>query len=91
MLIVGWGGDVKELGPGPLIYCQHCNNTRRWRVVQARKKVTLFFVPVAKWSAKYFMACPVCLHGVEFETREEAQKVLAKALQEAGGIHLAGE
>lgn len=89
MLILGWGGEVKDLGPGPILSCPNCNNTTRWRVIQQRKKATLYFIPIARWSAKYFMLCPTCSHGVQFDTREEAQDTLAGALHQEGAIQAA--
>lgn len=89
MLIFGWGGDVKDLGAGPVVNCPNCKNTTRWRVIRQQKKATLYFVPVAKWSARYFVLCPTCSHGVQLETREKAQEVLASALRQEGAIHAA--
>jgi len=76
-MIVGWGNSGKTLGLGPERDCDRCNNRSSWVVVENSKKVRLYFVPVAKWNAEYFMACPVCKNAVELGSREQAQAVVA--------------
>ena len=57
------------------------NNLSTWQVVKTSKKISLFFVPVAKWSHEYFMVCPVCSAALQMASAAQAQAVLAAALQ----------
>jgi pyruvate-formate lyase-activating enzyme len=86
LFIFGWGGQSKVLGDGYTLMCPNCHNARSWRVVKTNKKVSLFFVPVVKWDAKYLMVCPVCSAGFELESQVQAQEVLATALQQNAAL-----
>jgi hypothetical protein len=81
-VIFGWGGAKKILGDGLALLCPNCHNARTWQVIRTSKKATLFFVPVAKWSQKYWMVCPVCSAALELESQEQAQAALAAAIQQ---------
>lgn len=82
--LIGWGGSSKVLGDGFNLDCPNCHNSRTWRVIQTGRKATVFFVPVANWNTRYWMACPICSAAVELESCEQAQDVLASALQQNG-------
>lgn len=79
--IFGWGNSDKTLGEGCTLECPNCHNVRRWTVIERSQKASLFFVPVAKWAAKYWMVCPVCAWSVELLSREQADRVLASTPQ----------
>lgn len=79
--IFGWGNSDKPLGAGCTLECPNCHNTRRWTVVERSKKVSLFFVPVAKWAATYWTVCPVCSWSVELPSQEQANRVLASTAE----------
>lgn len=81
MIIFGWGGNCRVLGEIGEADCDNCNNTARWVVVETSKKFTLYFMPVAKWSKKYFCICSVCDHGIELKDIEHAQDFLLEALE----------
>lgn len=82
MIIFGWGGNCKVLGEVGLVECPNCHNTSPWKIVETSKRVTLYFVPVAKWQRRYFCICPVCDCGTELANREQAQDILLEALQQ---------
>lgn len=81
MIVLGWGSGAKELGAGFVTTCTNCNNTSPFIVVESSKKFTLYWVPVAKWSKKYFYICPVCSNGFEVPTIELAQRIIASAFR----------
>jgi len=81
-VLFGWGGSNKVLGVGYTLECPNCHNSRTWHVVQSNRKVSVFFVSVVKWDKKYWMVCPVCSAGLELESQQQAQEVLATALQQ---------
>ncbi|NQU23405.1 MAG: zinc ribbon domain-containing protein [Candidatus Nealsonbacteria bacterium] len=82
MIVFGWGGGHKVLGEGFFVHCPNCGNATQWTVVETSKRISLYFVPVAKWSKRYWMTCSVCSGGVELPSRQFAQQVLAAALQD---------
>jgi len=79
-IVFGWGKGAKQLGEGFVHACGNCRNVRRFAVVETSRKVSLYFVPVAKWSREYFYVCPVCSSGFKIPNRELAQRILAGAL-----------
>jgi len=80
MIVFGWGTRAKPLGEGFCQTCDNCGNTRRFLVVENSKRVTLYFVPVIKWSREYFYVCPICSHGFQIRDRPLAQRIVAGAL-----------
>jgi hypothetical protein len=81
-VIVGWGKSGKVLGHGPVRTCERCHNQSTWIVVETSKKVSMYFVRVAKWKTEYWVACPVCKNTTALDSREHAQAVVAAT---AGG------
>jgi hypothetical protein len=82
MIIFGWGKNCKEIGKGLIRECPNCKNIRQWIIVQTSKKVTLYFVPVAKWNKEYFFICPVCNSGIQLNNLEEAHKIMEASLEQ---------
>jgi transcription elongation factor Elf1 len=81
MILVGWGGKQKKLGETFLIACPNCNNDTVWQVIETSKRITLYFVPVAKWAKEYFLVCPVCSAGLQLRDRDEAEDLLLQVLE----------
>ena len=86
MIIFGWGRRHKVLGEGFFVHCPNCGNATQRMIVETSKRISLYFVPVAKWSKRYWMACSVCSGGIELPSKQFAQQVLAAALQDATEI-----
>jgi hypothetical protein len=81
MIVFGWGSGVKQLGTGFVTTCQNCNNTSRFIVVESSKKITVYWMPVAKWSKQYYYICTICSYGFIVPTRELAQRIVASAFR----------
>ncbi|MGB4737020.1 MAG: zinc-ribbon domain-containing protein [Fuerstiella sp.] len=81
MIVFGWGSGAKQLGTGFVTTCDNCNNTNPFVVVESSKKITVYWIPVAKWSKHYFYVCPICSHGFAVPTKELAQRILAAAFR----------
>jgi len=81
VIIVGWGDKLKILGEAYLIPCSNCNNKVVWQVVETSKKVSLYFVPLAKWKKQYFLMCPVCNDAIKLKDKKEAQDLLLEVLE----------
>jgi hypothetical protein len=82
MIVFGWGSGAKSLGDGFIATCRHCSNTRPFSVVETSRKITLYWLPVAKWNKQYYYICPVCSHGFEIPSKELAQRILAAAFRD---------
>jgi rRNA maturation protein Nop10 len=58
--LFGFGTTQQDLGPGEVRTCPNCGNTRTWARVRESRRLTVFFVPVARWGRKDLEVCPVC-------------------------------
>ncbi|AMV16391.1 zinc-ribbon domain-containing protein [Planctomyces sp. SH-PL14] len=81
MIIVGWGGRRKVLGTVSCGTCPHCMNDCPWEIVEQSSEARLYFVPIARWSKKYYVACSICSFGAELASREKAQNLLLSELE----------
>ena len=81
MIVFGWGTGAKELGNGSLSTCENCNNTNPFVVVESSKKITVYWIPVAKWSKQYFYICPVCSRGFQIPSKKLAHRILSAAFR----------
>ena len=86
MIVFGWGKNCKEIGKGLIQECPNCKNVKQWVIVKTNKKVSLYFVPVAKWNKEYFCICPVCNNGIKFDSLEDAHKVMEAALKQEADL-----
>lgn len=60
LLFFSYGNKEKYLGVGEVRTCPRCHNTTQWTRMQEYKQITLFFVPVARWSRRQFEVCGIC-------------------------------
>jgi len=86
MIIVGWGDKLKILGEAYLSPCANCNNEVVWQVVETSKKMSLYFVPLAKWNKQYFLMCPVCNDAIQLKDKKEAQDLLLEVVEGKTGL-----
>lgn len=79
MILVGWGKKAKQLAFTGIEKCRNCKNWCRFDLYEMSRRVTLYFVPVAKWGKTYYVVCHTCQAG--FEVGEpEAQELLRKSV-----------
>ncbi len=71
MIIFGWGRRTFHHA-GPVLYqwCRNCSNSNWFYLVQVRRWLTLFFVPVIPYERRHALICPVCNRGVNLSGRE---------------------
>ncbi len=81
ILIGGWGKKSKKIADAGLLKCKNCNNTVAFEVRELAKTASLFFVPVAKWSKKTYLVCPICEAGYELSENDTK-----KLLQEVASL-----
>lgn len=86
MIIFGWGKNSKEIGKGLIQECPNCKNVRQWIIVETSKKVSLYFVPVAKWNKEFFCICPVCNNGIKLDSLDDAHKIMGAAIEQEAAL-----
>jgi len=57
--------------------CPICHNNVVFKLVETSKRFTMYWIPVAKWSKKYYAICSICEHGKEI-AKQEAEELIKK-------------
>lgn len=78
MLFVGWGKKAREIGYAGIEKCPNCRNWTHFALFETKRKVTLYFVPVASWDAKTYLVCGVCEAAWELDSGARSE-TLAKS------------
>jgi hypothetical protein len=97
IIFYGYKNDSKKVAYAGLEYCTHCNNISNFYLNENSFKPTLFFVPVAKFTTKRFVACETCSYGFEVDSqkasqiKEDSQKIpsLENTIEALNKIHAA--
>jgi hypothetical protein len=71
VVIFGWGRRTFHHA-GPVLYqwCRNCSNSNWFYLVQVRRWLTLFFIPVVPYERQHMLICPVCNRGVNLKGAE---------------------
>lgn len=80
MIVFGWGKDAKKIAYLGIVKCSRCRNYSHHFIYEVAKKINVYFIPVAKYDKKYFVACNVCNGGLEIEEAQK-QEFLQKSLK----------
>ena len=67
MIIAGWGEKAKELAFVGINKCPKCKNHVPMDLYELANKVSLYFIPIAKFNKKYFVVCSLCENGFEID------------------------
>lgn len=78
-ILAGWNGDQKRVGNFGMSKCGHCGNWQPLGIYELSQKITLYFIPIAKWGKKYAIICPICKHGITIEG-EAASNMLKRSV-----------
>ena len=76
-LFFGIHTKVKQLGAAAVRACPRCHNVTAWEHLRSYEELTLFFLPILRWSRQELEVCPVCGSAVEVERRERARGLRA--------------
>ena len=79
-LIAGWGKDAKEIAYLGINKCPNCRNYDHFHLFEVSKKVSAFFVPVAKWGRQYYAVCNVCEAAQEISEDDKRRLLQESAL-----------
>lgn len=80
-VLIGFGNEARDdHGPAIPVVCPNCNNETTLRLVEVRKRFSLFFIPIFPYDWTYALVCPVCSHGLELDEEQfERAKRLVRA------------
>lgn len=65
MFFVGWGKNAKPVAYMGMAKCPHCRNYAHIQLCEVKKKISVMFVPVAKFDTHHYAVCSVCGNPVE--------------------------
>ena len=73
MLLVGWGAKHKPLGLTPPRDCSRCGRRDHWAILETKKQVRLYFVPIAQWNKEIIIQCLICPNHKSVTHQEAAR------------------
>jgi len=59
-IIFGVGDERRPVAHGVRRHCPVCGTETPHHLVEARRRFTLFFIPVWKWNRRRLLVCNVC-------------------------------
>ncbi|MBT4560134.1 MAG: zinc-ribbon domain-containing protein [Planctomycetes bacterium] len=65
MLYVSWGKKGKLIAYAGIEKCSNCLNWTHFSFFETKKKVNVYFIPVAAWDKKTYLVCGLCEAAVE--------------------------
>jgi hypothetical protein len=86
MIIAGWGKKGKEIAYYGMMKCPACRNHCDHRLYEYSNRVTLYFVPVAKFNVKHVLVCDICDAGREMDPKKK-DEVMQQTLNIPGQGH----
>jgi len=70
MILAGWGRGARAIAYLGIGKCQGCRNWDHFQLFETQRRVTLYFVPVAKFATHYYAVCNCCQAAVELSKAE---------------------
>ncbi|UNC92375.1 zinc-ribbon domain-containing protein [Candidatus Contubernalis alkalaceticus] len=70
MILLGIGEKIETLGKAGFYKCPNCHNECLFNIVEIKKRLGLFFIPVLSWDKKYFLSCTICKYGYQLKQEE---------------------
>ena len=77
--LVGWSKDARILCNAGLAKCTNCKNMTVVQVVETKRRLSAFLVPVAKFDRKCFTVCAVCSAATELALEAADEMVRSSA------------
>ena len=62
IFIVGVGEKRKAVAHGVRRFCPACGTETPHHLVETRRRLTVFFLPVWRWNRRHVLVCNVCGH-----------------------------
>lgn len=73
ILIAGWGKNAKEVAYLGVLKCDNCKNHSHFSLYEVANKVTVYFIPVARFNKKNIIGCSICECGWEIDETSKQQ------------------
>jgi hypothetical protein len=73
MFIAGWGKKGKEIAYFGIMKCEMCRNHADHRLYEYSQRVTVYFIPVAKFNVKYYLVCDICDTAREMDPEKKSE------------------
>jgi len=80
MIIIGWGKKSKKIADAGIMKCGNCNNYSAFEIRELSSKVSLYFIPIAKWKKKTYLVCALCDAGYELSEKNK-EKILQETVK----------
>ena len=80
MLVGGWGTKNTPLGFTRAEKCSRCGNFGPWIVYESKKRITLYWIPVAQWNKRFVVECSICPNAYEVD-RSTAEQMIAEGAE----------
>lgn len=71
MVLFGWGRESVKISDAGILKCNNCKNYTTFEIRATARKVSLYFIPVAKWDRKYYLVCITCQYGFEIDEKSK--------------------
>ena len=80
-VLIGFGNEKRhDYGPAIPILCPNCHNQAYLRLIEIKKRFSLFLVPLFPYDWTYLLVCEVCSRGIELDEEQfEKAKRLCRA------------
>jgi hypothetical protein len=71
-MVIIWGskGNIIDLGLITKHYCPICEKETNYHVSVVYRYGHIFWMPLFKWSTKYYLTCEICERGVELKKKD---------------------
>ena len=76
ILLAGWGKDAKEIAYLGVLKCPNCKNHSHFYLLEISSKATLYFIPVAKFNKKSYLACEICNQFWEINEKTKSEMLI---------------
>jgi hypothetical protein len=77
MIIAGWRKKFNVVADAGTRACSKCHHETRHFLIQEKREVRLYFIPVARWNGKRLLVCSVCSFQIEPDPEQAALIVRA--------------
>jgi hypothetical protein len=77
MIIAGWRKRYHVVAHAGIRTCPNCYHETEHFLLQEKREVRLYFIPVARWKSKCFLTCSVCSHQTVASPSEAERLVRA--------------
>jgi hypothetical protein len=60
MIVAGWRKKFHVVANAGIRACANCHHDAQHFLLQEKREIRLYFVPIARWKGKQVLVCSVC-------------------------------